>query len=309
MMRRVLLPFSELFILLALMFLVLFFVSAALGGRGEERPSDTLHLVDISWEMKRGEWRRENFEFGNLWLAKSPFFASASTLADAQDGAWFLTWAMDSLNHNVFNWQAFSDDEVCTPLQADVNSGMIKQWDRPNHPNLTLTPIPQMLPPKSFQILTGGNGSLITASTRNIESVGIHFTENDDTIFTFTSGLSLAYRPEDIGRSIVIEAGVLIPLNSQTDDVVRQDFTESRIVFRHGTATGDARQTILTLFTGHLKRAFWHADDQSASILSAPVYYSNKACKSDDPFMSIRLFVTLTPKGATASLYDPRIVR
>ena len=317
MLRRVLIPFSELFILLTLVFLTLFFVSAALSGRGEDRPSDALHLITISASRGIALTRRPSSEPPYPWPSRSllaepqpwpgsdDFLTfSATSVAGFEEQVWEGTWPPDDLELGYAEWQSVrldGTDGACTSLaDAARDDAELMSYQKQNHP-----------PANRIESLIGHIAGLRSRLTVHTDLTYFQQEYPDPEspqgpsilqAMFLRSTLYLAYQPHDLQNRIILEVTLSPKRALAYLDLTGRTSPRDAITFRHfELLSGDETRGALVLES--ILDFTWN---ENGAIRQAPIYYSSAECFE---LQSARLFVILSADGPTFTPYDPRIQR
>lgn len=301
MLRRILVPFSELFIMLALMFFALFFISAALGGAGEARPEDELHIVEVTWEYRLDtsvlppELPDRRLRVFAQRLSR-PILTLEAKVATDPGGDWQFGWTDQigpsrSLEHEV----ALALSGQCTPFDRTNRHEFIRRF--------TQTEEPELRPGRALPSLAEvGSGVAFTAVTSSSSSGG-QDVPGDYNLFQINT-LTIAYRPVDLQRPVLLRIGVrvqrIIPPPDSAPPV-------QRISFRSETlATGRLVTGIMEAEPGGSSATLRTSEIGRGSDDPQPVALSHAQPDCSD-IGAMFLYVLLEPEGASFHATHPRL--
>lgn len=306
MLRRILVPFSELFIMLTLMFFVLFFISASLGGRGDALPEDDLHIVTVAWETKFDVTERTNRTLGdqglnethynvnflrNAFSLNSPLQLNAITLADWREES---DWDISIFDGGrlVLNNQRFTknSDGQCVSVASrklgDRTTGFrVFREDQTLRPEELIRNLAVANDSTDFTVATSGSSSV------GRDVVGPYE-------FFISNKLSLSFLPEDVHRPTLIQIlvwGAPIDGEGEAPEIGKIRYSLETI--------GSKSITSGTLeFKDNFARAVWTSlNDQ---VQESPILYINETCTLAS---AISLYVLVTSDGATFSVNPPKV--
>ncbi|UWS07077.1 hypothetical protein [Phaeobacter inhibens] len=207
MLRRILVPFSELFIVLALMFVALFVITAALVGKGDARPEDDIHIIKITWRQDYALHRKSaGSDFGAaaaIIETITRVFWKPDLILEATDfvtlsefGHWQYAWTdSGSAKHNAGIENSISIADACVLRHKESGHAYISDFSSIaldlHHPN---------------QVLRALSGSAANSKlTATISSSTI--TNAGPNRHNQTNNLTISYRPEDVNRPVLLRVG------------------------------------------------------------------------------------------------------
>lgn len=213
MLRRVIVPFVELFFVLLLVFIALYMVTASLTGEGETRSQDELHVLDVHLRVPASdgetwfEWlvSQGTSDGTSILLASGAylprfFTLESATLSSYDNGeGWAFGWSRTGRGDwATQDGNAVVSDGVCIPFtdaRAHLRNGehrsLFSSDDDPTAPSSALR-----------TISTGGNDGDFTVLIGVSDSSELNETN-----------VRILFQPREIARQTILRFGVpVIPM-------------------------------------------------------------------------------------------------
>jgi len=307
--RRILVPFSELFIMLAMMFFALFFVSAALGGRDEDRPISALRLLTLSWKHVPAWPIPEGIlPETEPWITSGASFLAATDAENLNAGRWPFAWGVGPERFDYL-WSSTSIHGKCTNAPLDVGTLDEFSWK-------SFSESEEMQPPLALKGLAGFGSDITIGVSTAIQVATEAEVQNDldvdlglpvprSFLFEHASDVNVAFRPTDITRSITIQIVVFLPNPERiNDELVRSTVQPVRL--EAAQVDLDTTRTVETSVWMDNDLNLWWSDTQRTSGVPepAPVYHSLGNCEG---LRSVRLFAVINAAGVAVFPFDPRV--
>lgn len=313
MLRRILVPFSELFILLALMFLSLFFISAALGGKGESRPEDEINLVEIVWDLEPDwEFSKDQMIFSDSWYGMPGVFISASDANSAIEGRWSFFWAGTSPGSTIYDWSSIYDGQ-CSSINDLESSSRIRTLERRREilGSIVGNQV-ELREETAIPALIDSNGDTLFSVSRDWSATLLSEANDGLAKYRFRLRFLFAFRPIDLDRDLELEIGWLLPAPSISVDVpvgsdwrgAAADPGEAIISVRKGT-TNEPLEVIGEIQVSDFQNISWK-DNGRTNRSDAPIYFSNPSCEQFGA--TVRIFTRIGRDEIYASPFPPRMV-
>lgn len=315
MLRRILLPFSEIFIVLMMIFFSFLFVSAALSGRGEDRPVDDIFILSISTKQFFLPPPPIIEDQDPIWMHRSDGHLAATDPEGYKDDVWVNAWMNGLFASSSLQIRSIGEPGNCLSAQTRLY----------NHDNLR--PTDDNRPEAAFNRLAGSGSKLTATTSIEIESAperagvmqpfqGQQLTPPQGIDIpnviqppSVTHKLSITYRPVDIQQNVIIEVGVINFYGSLSDSITilrekipEGSFSRTELVFRPSPALP------VQAGQGALEPPIyeWLAVliQDGQELQEAPIYHRSPGCDAMGA-QSARLYVILTPDGADILTHPP----
>ena len=331
MLRRVIVPFVELFFILLLMFIALYFVTASLTGEGDTRAQDELHSLEIElktswlvWEIWAGklpEYPSDGnftYQFPSGSYRALGFTVEAASLEPYLESVgWDVGWSAIGNGDWIYQDRpSIYSDGVCVPFEE-------KRWfirkggSHQKRPSAETGNEPSM--PRLEAIASGSPSADFTAIVEEIRA--------SDTI---SWKLKVLFQPKEIGRDTIVRVGIPvlpIPESSKlssgsirfehevltTGKRVNGELVVSRFSNDQAYANLDYNEVALGVVKGEGEKfiqdmnSFFKVDlNMNSGSLNTggdiPVIFDLPDCR---PFPRVYLYSILSPSGVELSLESP----